>query len=72
MAKISRTLDGRSIDKMSDRELRKELRSMMAYAAKMERGAKCFHEDVRSVDYIEDRTVTTVYTCRECNLSWSD
>jgi hypothetical protein len=74
MYHVTKTLDGRSIDKLSEMELRHELRSMIKEAARLERGAKCFHENVRSVDYVENvgNPVVTVYTCRDCNLSWSD
>jgi hypothetical protein len=70
---VSKTLDGRSIDKLSPDELRRELRAMIVEAARLERAAKCFHEDVRSVDYAENvgNPVVTVYTCRNCETSWS-
>jgi len=71
---ITSTLDGRKIDKLSDTELRLELRRMITEAARLEGPAKCFHEDVRSVDYSEGQLgiVVTVYTCRECGFSWRD
>ena len=69
---ISRTLDGRVIDKLSMKELRWELRSVMSELVRMENGVKCFHENVRSVDYSDNvgNPVVTVYTCRDCKLSW--
>lgn len=72
---ISRTLDGRKIDLMSAQELRAELRAMIAEAARLEKGAKCFHEDMRSVSYRDaddPSSEVTMYTCRDCKLSWKE
>lgn len=68
---VSRTLDGRLIDKLSPSELRFELRRMILEAARLEKGAQCFHEDSRSVEYtgIDGETVR-MYTCRSCKISW--
>lgn len=68
---VSRVLDGRSIDKMSEPELRAELRAMIEYAARLEAASVCMHEDLRSVEYsgVHEEHVR-MYTCRNCNFSW--
>jgi hypothetical protein len=73
MTRVTRVLDGRKIDLMSLPELRSELRSMIVEAARLERAATCFHENVRSVEYTgtHDDDVR-MYTCRDCNFSWRD
>lgn len=75
MSHITRVLDGRKIDLMSAPELRAELRKMIEEAARLERAAVCFHEDMHSVNYVDAGNPSqevTVYTCRDCKFSWSD
>jgi len=72
---VTRTLDGRKIDKLSPEELRRELRAMIEEAARLERAAVCFHEDMHSVNYVDagnPAQEVSVYTCRNCKFSWSD
>lgn len=46
---------------------------MILEAARLEKGAKCFHENSRSVEYIGyDDEKVRMYTCRSCKLSWRD
>ena len=75
MTHVTRVLDGRKIDLMSQDELRRELRAMIEEAARLERAAVCFHEDMRSTHYVDagnPAQEVTVYTCRNCKFSWSD
>ena len=63
---------GKKIDAMSQRELRRALSELLVEYAKVERAAKCFHEDVKSAVFRNGDLHTTIYTCRQCSTSWSD
>ena len=72
MRYINDTPSGKKIDKLSPKELRDELREALLYAAKLEKGVKCMHEDMESVSYAGTHEAVRLYTCRSCGLSWSD
>ena len=73
MRYINDTPSGKKIDKLSSKELRDELREALLYAAKLEKGVKCMHEDMASVSFSGGtHEAIRLYTCRSCGLSWSD
>ena len=69
---INSTPSGKKIDKLSEHELRSELREALLYAAKLEKGVKCMHENMKSVGYAGTHEAVRLYTCADCGLSWSD
>ena len=73
-------MSDKNVDKMSDRELRDELRFARSIidilnreVLQRDKAAKCFHEHCHSTTYsANERERTIVYTCLKCRHVWSD
>jgi len=73
-------MSDKNVDKMSDRELRDELREARSIidilnreVLQHDRAAKCFHEHCHSTTYSDGEGVQSiVYTCLRCRHVWSD